>query len=459
VMHPEFAALLVHDPTDPVYRAIASAPAGSAPHDLDAESKLAALARVMQQPLDVSEEGDIDRRGLLPPSDVEFVRRANVDTLIPVITHDDQLHALLVLGPKRSEEPYAHEEYDVLVAIAENLSLLVARSVPNHQAPSLEECPQCGACFDEGTRVCSRDNATLSPCSMPRTLAGRYRLDRRLAAGGMGTVYEAFDTALERLVAAKVVRDHLTTTAGAAERFVEEAKLAARLREHPNVVTVYDFGILNSRQPFLIMELLAGRTIRHEIEMAGKLAPVRILEILEDACSAISTAHNRGLIHRDLKPENIFLAESEQGSVAKVLDFGIAKPLSVVTALGRRETDIGVLVGTIEYMSPEQRRGEPPSRAWDLWSLAVITLEMLTGGPPPSASLPSVLPWDPAASIRRSHPQTADILSGALAIDPRSRPGDARALFTSIEQALRADGAVRGRSGARRYAHVRTVWG
>jgi tRNA A-37 threonylcarbamoyl transferase component Bud32 len=458
VMHPEFAALLVRDPNEPEFRAIASAPAGGAPQGFDAHSKLAALARVMEQPIDVSEDGDMARKGLLPPADLEFVRRARIDTLIPVITPDDQLHSLLVLGPKRSEEPYAQEEYDVLVAIAENLSLLVARSAPNHHAPSLEECPQCGTCFDEGARVCSRDSATLTLRNMPRTLAGRYRLDRRLAAGGMGTVYEAFDTALERLVAAKVVRDNLTTTAGAAERFVEEARLAARLREHPNVVTVYDFGILNSRQPFLIMELLAGRTIRHELETAGKIAPVRILEILEDVCSAIFTAHQRGLIHRDLKPENIFLAETEHGSVAKVLDFGIAKPLSVVTDLGRRQTDKGVLVGTLEYMSPEQRRGEPPSRAWDLWSLAVITLEMLTGGPPPSALLPTILPWNPAEPLGRSHPRTAEVLNGALAIDARSRPADARALYLEIEEALRADGAVRGRSGARRHANVRMVW-
>ena len=205
----------------------------------------------------------------------------------------------------------------------------------------------------------------------------------------MGTVYEALDIALERQVAAKVVRDNLAESDGALSRFKEEAKLAARLREHPNVVTLYDFGTINGRQPFMIMELLVGRTLRRELEPPGGLAPLRAYAILEGVCSAVSAAHRQGLVHRDLKPENIFLAENGQGTVPKVLDFGIAKPLSVVTTLTyRRETDPMLLLGTLEYMSPEQRRGAAPSVAWDLWSLAVMALEMLSDQPPPSVFCP-----------------------------------------------------------------------
>ena len=153
-MRPEFAALLVRDPSTRTFRTITAAPSAEAPADLLEDSKLAALARVVEGPLDTSEDGDDSVLRHLPAADLEWVRRARIDTLIPVITHDDQLHAVLLLGPKRSEEPYSHEDYGVLVTIAENLALLVARSAPRPEAPRLEECPECGACFDGGTGVC-----------------------------------------------------------------------------------------------------------------------------------------------------------------------------------------------------------------------------------------------------------------------------------------------------------------
>jgi eukaryotic-like serine/threonine-protein kinase len=448
VMHPEFAALLVRGPGRDVFKAIASAPAASAPDDLGADSKLAALVRVLEAPLDTSEDGDTLLRRRLPPADLDYVRRARIETLIPVITHDDQFHALLALGPKRSEEPYAQEDYDVLVAIAENLALLVARSAPRREAPTLEECPACGACFDGGSGVCASDGRPLAPRALPRTLADRYRLDRRLAAGGMGTVYEALDTALERRVAAKVIRENLISDERTIDRFVEEAKSAARLREHRHVVTVYDFGVIDGRQPFLIMELLVGRTLRQILEESGAMRTAAMLSIFQGVCSAVSAAHRRGLIHRDLKPENIFLADDEAGAVPKVLDFGIAKPVSVAASVTRRQTDHGVLVGTLEYMSPEQLRGEPSNRSWDLWSLAVIALEMLTGKLPGAPSLPGVVTWDPAEPLRGSRPRSAQVLSRALSIDHARRPADARALFGELELALRADGEPHDRESS-----------
>ena len=436
-MHPEFAALLVRDSAARVFRTITAAPSASAPPDLPEDSKLAALARVVEQPLDTSEDGDGSVLRQVPTADLAFVRRARIDTLIPVITPDDQLHAFLALGPKRSEEPYAQEDYGVLVAIAENLALLVARSEPRREAPSLEECPECGACFDGGTRVCSHHERALAPRGLPRTLAGRYRLDRRLAAGGMGTVYEALDLALERTVAAKVVRENLADSDGALSRFVEEAKLAARLREHPNVVTVYDFGVIDGHQPFMIMELLVGRTLRQVLRAPRGLSPLNAYTMLEGVCSAVAAAHRRGLIHRDLKPENIFLAEVEHGTVPKVLDFGIAKPVSVVTTLTyRRDTDPMVLLGTLEYMSPEQRRGETPSVAWDLWSLAVIALEMFSGRPPASAFLPDIAPWQPGGVLNDRLPSCVDVFNRALSLSPAERPADADTFLQELTRAL-----------------------
>ena len=438
VMHPEFAALLVRDPEARAFRAIAAAPAAAAPPDLRDDSKLVALARIIEEPLDTSADTGLPLLRQVLPSDREYIAAARIEVLIRVVTLDDELYALLVLGPKRSEEPYAEEDYGVLVTIAENLSLLAERSaVPRDKTPTLEECPECGACFDAGTRVCETHERPLDAVALPRTLAGRYRLDRRLAAGGMGTVYEAFDLALDHDVAAKVIKEDLAARDGFLKRFFEEARHAARLRDHPNVVTVYDFGHLGDQQAYLIMELLQGRTLRHLLETQGRIEPRRALGILDDVCSAITAAHKLRLLHRDLKPENIFLVQTSRGLSAKVLDFGIAKPLSVATAVdGRRETGDRILLGTLEYMSPEQRRGEPPSKAWDVWSLAVVALEMLSGEAPVFAVLPDISPWRPGQVLRDVVPECVSVFNRALSIDPAERPKDAETLVREIGDAV-----------------------
>jgi tRNA A-37 threonylcarbamoyl transferase component Bud32 len=441
-MHPEFAALLVRDTSSRVFRAIAAAPAGIAPPDLPDDSKLVALAHVLEQPLDTSVDTDHSALRQLPASDAAFIRDSRIDTIIPVFTPDAHLHALLALGPKRSEEPYAQEDYGVLVTITESLGLLAGHSAPRAETPTLEECRECGACYDFGTRVCLHHDRKLVGRDLPRTLAGRYRLDKRLAEGGMGTVYEALDIALERQVAAKVMRENLASTDGFLARFVDEARLAARLREHPNVVTVFDFGILEDRLPFLIMELLHGRTLRHLLDSENKLSPRRTRAILKGVCSAVSKAHRHGMVHRDLKPENIFLVDLDGGPVPKVLDFGIAKGLSVVTtASGRRETDPMMLIGTLEYMSPEQRRGEQPSRAWDIWSLSLIALEMLSGEPvAANGVLSSIGPWQPGAVLSDTFPQCVDVFNRALSIDPSERFADADTLYRRIAAAVNGVG-------------------
>jgi hypothetical protein len=300
-MRPEFAALLVRD-SSRTFRSITAAPSADAPADLLENSKLAALARVVEGPLDTSEDGNDSVLRHLPAADLEYVRRARIDTLIPVITHDDQLHAVLVLGQgHRTLLPRSY-------GCSSRLPTTWRSSWhgrPRPEAPRLEECPECGACFDGGTGVCRSHDRQLASRALPRTLGGRYRLDRRLAEGGMGTVYEARDIALEQNVAAKVVREHLSASDGALQRFMEEAKLAARLRGHPHVVMVHDFGSIDKIQPFMIMELLTGTTLRRVLESNGHITPVRALTILGDVSSAVSAAHRRGLIHRDLKP-NIY---------------------------------------------------------------------------------------------------------------------------------------------------------
>lgn len=465
-MHPEFAALLVHNRRESVFRTIAAAPAASAVPDLRADSKLVALARVLEKPLDTSPEGDVVRQQL-PAAEAGFVTRAGVDLLIPVVTSDDQLYGLLALGRKRSEEPYSGEDQNVLATIAENVALLAARSVQERESPMLEECLECGQCFDAGMRICERDSRPLVMRALPRALAARYRLDRRIAMGGMGTVYEALDTALDRQVAVKVVREDLVVAPGAAERFFDEARLAARLM-HPNVVTVHDFGIVAGRQPFLVMERLVGRTLRKEMEDGAGLPAGIVLSILGGVCMAVDAAHRMRLVHRDLKPENIFLIDGDAGPVPKILDFGVARPFmtSSTPASGSR-TRPGMLIGTPEYMAPEQLRGEPPSPAWDLWSLAVIALEALSsvdiaarppGSLPPLAAPMELGVWDPARRLREARPACAEFFTRALSLDPARRPPDARSFYTQLETAMHADGVGSGRGAGGDHEYVLTLW-
>lgn len=452
-LHPEFTALLLRGDSGRTYRTLAAAPVAYAPPDLQADSKLVALARVLEAPLDASEDST-GVQSHLPPKELEFVQRAGIDLLVPVVTPDDQLEALLVLGRKRSEEPYAHEDHDLLVAIAENLALLIARSRPPARTPMLEECDTCGACFDDGTGVCEHDARRLEQRELPRTLAGRYRLLRRLGAGGMGRVYEAMDAALDKRVAVKVVRDDLPPGLNAAERLVDEAKLAAKL-VHPNVVTMLDFGVVDGRSPFLVMELLFGRTLRQVLDGTRELPKPLVMSVLQGVCSAVTAAHRLGLLHRDLKPENIFLVESEDGPVPKVLDFGIARPLTIAAdPQPRGAISSGILPGTPEYMAPERLRGERATSAWDLWSIAIVAYEMVAMNRP-LVDAP-VAAWDPGAPLRKTHPHCAAFFSRALAIDPAVRPPDAAIFLSEFERAFRADAPVY-EANEGRHGHVR-MW-
>jgi serine/threonine protein kinase len=289
---------------------------------------------------------------------------------------------------------------------------------------------------------------------MPRTLAGRYRLDRRLGRGGMGTVYEAVDVALDRRVAVKVVRDEWVHNASAARRFRREARAVAALA-HPNIVTVYDYGVEAGLRAFLVMELLRGTSLRDELRRVGRLGPDRTLAILRGVTAAVEAAHQHRLIHRDLKPENIFLAQAgesgatTQEETVKVLDFGVVKPLlgsdEAADAGGTAVTEAGVMVGTVGYISPDQLLGDRPDVSWDIWAMAVLAYESLTGALPfPVGSRES---WRRLVVTGRATP-VADHLPGAprawqaffdsaLAPERARRPASASEFLRQLEAHLR----------------------
>jgi eukaryotic-like serine/threonine-protein kinase len=336
--------------------------------------------------------------------------------------------ALFALGPKRSEEPYSAEDEDLLMAIGASVAGLLTRDRPRPQAEAkFEECPECGACYDAGTRRCSQDGTELTTTPLQRLLAGRYRLDRRIGRGGMGTVYAAYDIALERKVAAKLLREDLVDGPSAAARFQSEARLAAALA-HPNVVIVYDIGVTPSGRAFFVMELLEGITLREELQRNGRMQPARGLHLLSGICAAVAAAHERQLIHRDLKPDNIILSHQHSREVPKVLDFGLAKALEA--SGGGTQTKAGLVAGTPQYMAPEHLRGGEPSPDWDLWALSVIAFEMMTGAPPTVSGFGSV------QLIRALPVEVRQFFERAFSINPIDRPTSADEFLKELERVL-----------------------
>jgi serine/threonine protein kinase len=213
-------------------------------------------------------------------------------------------------------------------------------------------------------------------------IAGRYQIIDHIATGGMASVYKTWDSRVERFVAIKVLRSLDKSDLRAVERFRREARAAAALA-HPNAVTIYDF-VEEAGQYFLVMEYIQGPTLKQLIGQRRHLSAREAIEIAIQVCSVLQVAHSRGYIHRDIKPQNIMLAAaggtggiSEGAILVKLTDFGIVR---VVEEAGL--TNSGIVLGTADYLSPEQARGERLTASSDLYSLGVVMFEMLTGRPP-----------------------------------------------------------------------------
>jgi beta-lactam-binding protein with PASTA domain len=258
-----------------------------------------------------------------------------------------------------------------------------------------------------------------------RVLDGRYRVGARVAKGGMATVYQALDMRLDRTVALKVMHDGLGDDAQFARRFVAEARAAARL-SHPNVVAVFDQGD-DDGTLFLAMEYVPGRTLRDVIREQAPLSPARALDLLAPILSALSAAHDAGIVHRDIKPENVLM--SDKGTV-KVADFGLAR---AVSATGNTATQ-GLLMGTVSYLAPELVTDGSADARSDVYSAGILLYEMLTGNKPHSGDTPIQVAYAhvhadvPAPSLEQpSIPPYVDALvQRATARDRDLRPADAR---------------------------------
>lgn len=221
------------------------------------------------------------------------------------------------------------------------------------------------------------DDNLLEPGAL---IADRYHVLRKIGEGGMGLLYACFDTVLSREVAVKLMQRSLASEPLIAERLMREARLAAQLRRH--VAQVFDCGMLETGEPYIVMELLSGRDMYAVLRESGPITPGELGAVMLQVCDGLAEAHEKGIIHRDLKPENLFCAtEPDGGVVIKIVDFGVSKQVS-----GRRlraQTNPGESVGSPQYMSPEQitSPSEVDGRT-DIWSLGVVMYELLTGALP-----------------------------------------------------------------------------
>jgi serine/threonine-protein kinase len=265
---------------------------------------------------------------------------------------------------------------------------------------------------------------------------GRYRVDARVARGGMATVYTGFDTRLDRVVAIKVMHQALAEDDAFVARFHREAKSAARL-SHPNVVAIFDQGS-DAGRVFLVMEHVDGGTLRERLREEGRLSPAAALATIEPVLQALAAAHDAGLVHRDVKPENILI--SSDGRV-KVADFGLARAVEATSM-----TTTGLLIGTVSYLAPEQVSTGRADERSDLYAAGIVLFELLTGAPPYDGDTPLSIAYRhvndsvplPSSLLRGVPREVDDVVAAATQRDPAHRAQSARELLVAVRRAQHA---------------------
>src|SRR5499425_2099929 len=276
--------------------------------------------------------------------------------------------------------------------------------------------------------------------TQPRLLGGRYELDGIVGRGGMAEVFRARDIRLDRVVGVKTLRDDLARDQTFQARFRREAQSAASLN-HPSIVAVYDTGEDNtggSHIPYIVMEYVDGRTLRDLLRDDRRLLPERALEITDGVLRALDYSHRNGIVHRDIKPGNVMLTRSGE---VKVMDFGIAR---AVADSQMTMTQTAQVIGTAQYLSPEQARGERVDARSDLYSTGCLLYELLTGRPPFTGDSPVAIAYQhvkeepvPPSQLDPEVPPWADaIVLKTMQKDPAQRYQSAADMRTDIQRAL-----------------------
>jgi eukaryotic-like serine/threonine-protein kinase len=390
-----------------------------------------------------------------------------ITLVVPVTDSQAQLVGALLLGAKQSDEPYSAADRRLLSAIATQAAVVretlrlrarvheevrvrhdVLARLDGRLPDLLKECPACGACFDGPVEHCAEDGTRLTlTLPVPRTLDGRYRLDRLIGRGGMGAVYEAVDLRLGRGVAVKILASRAFGQPSALGRFRREARAAARLN-HPNIVAVHDAGLLEGEGAYLVMERVHGVTLRAALDRQPVLPPAAVAAWFDPLLDGLAAAHAAGIVHRDLKPENVIGRQGDAGRLhVTLLDLGLAK---LRTPDGRESATLtvdGVVMGTIGYMSPEQLAGRDVDERTDIYAVGVMLREALTGerparGVPSAASSRTGEPAGSLAGASPAHRALEALLLRALAADPSRRPASAAAFRREVVPLLHASAAA-----------------
>ena len=319
--------------------------------------------------------------------------------------------------------------------------------------PTVEEhiavakvCPQCGEEYETGDRFCPKDGAPLRPKGgadpmIGRVIADRYLILARLGEGGMGRVYVAEHVKMNRQCAIKLMSPSLMNDAESTTRFAREASNAARIL-HSNVAAVFDYGEAD-KTVYLVMEYVDGESLSSLLAREVVLDPRRAIDIARQIADGLTAAHELGIVHRDLKPDNVIVAMKRDGrEVAKVVDFGIAKAVSDLPkdALTRS----GLVIGTPEYMSPEQLLGDPVDARADIYALGVMLYQMLTGAQPFDAETREQMirrrlnePPPHVQNVLPEIPRRLDtLIAHMLARSPNERLASAAAVSAGLDPAL-----------------------
>jgi len=315
----------------------------------------------------------------------------------------------------------------------------------------VKTCSSCSVNYPDAVEFCPRDGVKLPPPPgdtqrmydplLGTTIDGRYIIEALLGEGGMGFVYAARHAIIDKRVAIKVLRKEAAADEASAQRFIIEAKAASKIG-HQNIVDITDFGVLPAGHAYFVMEYLDGPTLGKLVHELKTLPALRSVAICIQVARGLHAAHQKSIIHRDLKPENIFVLEKDgQADTIKIVDFGIAKDVKA----GKRLTAIGMVLGTPEYMSPEQATGQETDHRVDQYSLGCILYEMLAGDVPfKGENAPKTLTKHvfeavvPPSKLRpdlRIPGVVEDIVLKMLQKKPNDRYADMRALIVAFEAA------------------------
>ena len=320
-------------------------------------------------------------------------------------------------------------------------------------------CPQCGSEYSADIKFCPKDGTTLrvplGAALIGSVIADRYHIIKKLGEGGMGQVFLAEHVKMGRPSAIKIMTPGMMQDADAISRFNREAANASRIT-HPNVAAIYDFGETSDGLIYLAMEYVEGESLTNLLAHSGTLAPARAASVIRQTASALDAAHERGIVHRDLKPDNIMIARNRDGTdLVKVVDFGIAKAAG---GAGQKVTKTGLVVGTPEYMSPEQLAGDAVDARSDTYALALVAFHVLTGTLPfagGSAQETMIRRLtDKPRTLSEVHPGAAwppaleDVIGRALERDASHRPATASEFASGFSRAVegmedRSEGATK----------------